>query len=48
MASAPVPQWAIDRAEEERAAIHAALLPYHRKEMRERLTEQAIRLGSDD
>lgn len=37
----PVPAWAIERAKEEAAAIHAALLPYAAKERRERLTRQA-------
>lgn len=40
-ASSFIPAWADERAKEEAAAIHAALLPYAAKERRERLTRQA-------
>lgn len=36
-----VPAWAVERAAEEAAAIHAALLPYADAERRTRLTAQA-------
>jgi len=40
-----IPQWALDRAAEEAEALRLALLPHLQKQMRARLTEQALRLG---